>query len=151
MRFEIPRNKLDGGLVRSDFIILNIIASNAWKRPIYFTSPMGELGFAQYLRKDGMAYRLVPAVLASPQQNWVVEQAFRQNGLGGTQIRANNLDSMYKTMMNDFEFGGAGKKVFIMMKRTVGIFLPSVHCMEKQQVIWPMLVEKTKHRNCLTR
>ncbi len=110
MRFEIPRNKLDGGLVRSDFIILNIIASNAWKRPIYFTSPMGELGFGQYLRKDGMAYRLVPAVLNSPQQNWVVEQAFRQNGLGGTQIRANNLDSMYKTMMNDFEFGGAGKK-----------------------------------------
>jgi hypothetical protein len=40
----------------------------------------------------------------------VVEQAFRQNGLGGTQIRANNLDSMYTTMMNDFEFGGAGKK-----------------------------------------
>ncbi len=110
MQFEIPKNKLDGGLVRSDFIILNIIASNKWKRPIYFTSPMGELGFGQYLRKDGMAYRLVPAVLSSPQQNWTVEQAFRQNGLGGTQIRANNLDSMYNTMMNQFEFGGANKK-----------------------------------------
>lgn len=110
MRFEIPRNKLDQGFVRSDFIILNIIASNKWKRPIYFTSPMGELGFAEFLRKDGMSYRLVPVITSNPQQNWVVEQAFRQNGLGGTQIRANNLDSMYKTMMNDFEFGGANKK-----------------------------------------
>lgn len=110
MRFEIPRSKLDAALVRSDFMILNIIASNAWKRPIYFTSPMGELGFSQYMRKDGMAYRLVPTVLPTPQQNWVIEQAFRQNGLGGTSVKANNLDSMYKTMMNDFEFGGAGKK-----------------------------------------
>jgi hypothetical protein len=110
MLFEIPMNKLKGGLVRSDFIILNIIASNQWKRPIYFTANFGELGFGQYLRKDGMAYRLVPVVNKAPQQNWIVEQAFRQNGLGGTQIRDNNTDSMYRVMMNEFEFGGANKK-----------------------------------------
>jgi hypothetical protein len=110
MQFEIPMNKLRGGLVRSDFIILNVIASNKWKRPIYFTSNFGELGFGQYLRKDGMAYRLVPVVNKSPQQNWVAEQAFRQNGLGGTQIKDNNTDSMYRVMMTEFEFGGANKK-----------------------------------------
>ena len=113
IRFEIPEDKLNGGLVRSDFIILNIIASNAangWKRPIYFTSPMGELGFAQYLRKDGLAYRLVPVVNKFPQQNWVVDQALRQARMGGTQIRDNNTDFMYNNLMTKFEFGGANKK-----------------------------------------
>ena len=113
IRFEIPQNKLNEGLVRSDFIILNIIASNAangWKRPIYFTSPMGELGFAQYLRKDGLSYRLVPLVTKQPQANWVTDDALRQMRLGGTQIRDNNTDTMYKNMMTKYEFGGADKK-----------------------------------------
>ena len=113
MRFEIPQRKLNEGLVRSDFMILNIIASNAangWKRPIYFTSPMGELGFDQYLRKDGMSYRLVPIVTKQPQANWVTDQALRQMRLGGTQIRDNNTDTMYKNLMTKYEFGGADKK-----------------------------------------
>ena len=59
MRIEIPESKTRSGLMRNDFIILNIIAANNWKRPIYFTAPIGELGFSQYLRKDGLAYRLV--------------------------------------------------------------------------------------------
>jgi tetratricopeptide (TPR) repeat protein len=45
---------------------LSVIAANAqngWKRPIYFTTytnDINELGIASYLRRDGMAYRLVP-------------------------------------------------------------------------------------------
>lgn len=110
VRFELPESKRNSGLVKNDLIILNIIASNQWKRPIYFTSPIGELGFAQYLRKDGMSYRLVPVETDYPQMNWVVDVALRQNGLGGTQIRDNNSDFMYDNMMNKFEFGGAGRK-----------------------------------------
>lgn len=113
MLFEIPQNKLSGGLVRSDLIILNIIASNAangWSRPIYFTSPMGELGFGQYLRKDGLSYRLVPVVNTFPQQNWIVEQAMREARIGGTQIRDNNTEFMLNNMLTKFEFGGANKK-----------------------------------------
>lgn len=110
MRFEIPESKLNGGLVRSDFMILNIIATNNWKRPIYFTSPFGELGFAQYLRKDGLSYRLVPVENKYPQQNWVTDQTLRQVRMGGTQVRDNNTDTMYNNMMTKFEFGGADKK-----------------------------------------
>jgi len=109
-KFEIPEKKLNEGLIRSDLIILNIIASNGWKRPIYFTSPFGDLGFAQYLRKDGLSYRLVPIVTKYPQANWVTEQALRQVGLGGTQIRDNNTDYMYNNLMTKYEFGGANKK-----------------------------------------
>ncbi|MEO7984319.1 MAG: DUF2723 domain-containing protein, partial [Bacteroidota bacterium] len=113
MRFEIPQDKLNQGLVRSDFIILNIIATNAangWKRPIYFTSPFGELGFAQYLRKDGLSYRLVPVATKQPQINWVTDDALRKMRLGGTQIRDNNSDTMYNNLLTKYEFGGANKK-----------------------------------------
>ena len=109
IRFELPQTKMDGGLVRSDLMILNIIASNAWKRPIYFTANFGELGFSQYLRKDGMAYRLIPVVNKFPQQNWITEQTMRQVRMGGTQIRDNNTDVMYNNLMTKFEFGGANK------------------------------------------
>jgi len=110
LEFQIPESKLGQGLVRSDFIILNIIATNGWKRPIYFTSLYGELGFGQYLRKDGLSYRLVPVKTKTPQANWVVEQSLRQAGLGGTQIRDNNTDTMFRNMMTKFEFGGANRK-----------------------------------------
>lgn len=56
MRFEIPKDLL----LKNDMAVLNIIAANKWDRPIYFTSPFGELGFGQYLRNEGQSYRLVP-------------------------------------------------------------------------------------------
>lgn len=105
--FELPGDKND--LTRSDLMVLNIIASNAWKRPIYFTAPYGELGFGQYLRKDGIAYRLVPLKLEYPQSKWIVDQTLRQIKLGGTAIRDNNSDFIYKNMMEKFVFGGAEK------------------------------------------
>jgi hypothetical protein len=113
MLFEIPQSKLNGGLVKSDFIILNIIASNAangWKRPIYFTAAFGELGFGQYLRKDGLSYRLVPINVKAPQTAWTVDSALRLMGMGGTQIRDNNTDTLFNNLMTKYEFGGADKK-----------------------------------------
>ena len=110
MVFEIPQRKLSAGLSRSDLMVLNIIAANKWKRPIYFTSPYGDLGFAQYLRKDGLSYRLVPIRTEYPQASWVLEGALRQMQLGGTQIRDNNEDFMYSNLMQKFGFGGADKK-----------------------------------------
>ena len=57
MRFELPARNV---LFKNDLAILNIIAANKWKRPVYFTMPYNKLGFDHYLRRDGMAYRLVP-------------------------------------------------------------------------------------------
>jgi hypothetical protein len=57
MRFEIGKNIL----MKNDLAVLNIIAANQWKRPIYFTSPGSQgMGFDRFLRSDGMSYRLVP-------------------------------------------------------------------------------------------
>lgn len=107
MVFEIPEHRND--LTRSDLVIFNIIAATQWKRPIYFTSPIGELGFGQYLRKEGLAYRLVPVKNNFPQQNWLVDQTLRQQGLGGTAIRDNNTPVLYKALMETFRTGGAAK------------------------------------------
>jgi hypothetical protein len=101
--FELPER----GLMKNELIILNIIASNKWKRPIYFTSPYGELGFGPFLRKEGLAYRLVPVKPAYSQMNWVTDQAMRSNGLGGTPIRDNNLAVIYTNLMEKYRFGGA--------------------------------------------
>lgn len=113
--FEVPENKLQQGFFRSDLAMLAVIATNQWKRPIYFTSPYGSLGFGQYLRKDGLAYRLVPVVNKFPQGNWTVESKLREltpkYRIGmGTQLRDNNSDTMYKNLMTKFEFGGANRK-----------------------------------------
>ncbi len=115
LRCEIPQNKLSGGLQKSDFAMLCIIASNAeqgWKRPIYFTMAFGELGFGQYLRKDGLSYRLVPIVTKPQQMNWVTEQSFRQMGLGGSQMRYNNSEALFTNIMTKFKGGGGDKGVY---------------------------------------
>ena len=144
MVFEIPKKKLNEGLSRSDLMVLNIIAANKWKRPIYFTSPYGDLGFGQYLRKDGLSYRLVPIRTEYPAANWVLEGALRQMQLGGTQIRDNNESLMYNNLMEKFGFGGAERKEFILMKRTAVIYLISVQYMRKPQVIWQTTAKKTE-------
>ena len=106
LNFEIPANK--NYIYRSDLAILAIIATTDWKRPIYFTSPFGELGFGQYLRKDGMSYRLVPIVPKHPEANWITDQALSR--MGGTNIRENNTDTMFNNLMTKYAFGGADKK-----------------------------------------
>ncbi len=82
IQFEIPKNVL----YKNDAAILNIIAANKWKRPIYFTSPYGDLGFQNYLRQDGLTYRLVPVANSEVNQDWVKDK-----------------------LMNKFVFGSADK------------------------------------------
>ncbi len=82
LTFTIPKNVIG----KNDAAILNIIAANKWKRPIYFTSPYGELGFQSYLRTDGLTYRLVPLKNNDVNRNWVVDK-----------------------MLNKFVFGNADK------------------------------------------
>ena len=58
MLIDLPDR--DANPTRDQLIILNIIAANKWKRPIYFTSTQVGLGLDPYLRKDGHTYRLLP-------------------------------------------------------------------------------------------
>jgi Protein of unknown function (DUF2723) len=88
LRFEIPKRTL----YKNDAAILNIIAANKWQRPIYFTSPYGNLGFEKYLRMDGLTYRFVPI------ENKEVNR-----------MTAVNDEWVKDKMMNKFVFGNADK------------------------------------------
>jgi hypothetical protein len=71
--FDIAKN----ALFKNDAAVLNIIAANKWKRPIYFTSQdAGGLGFQNYIRQDGLTYRLVPVLNTNSEVNdtWVYDK-----------------------------------------------------------------------------
>lgn len=72
-------------LLKSDLVMLDIIASNNWKRPIYFSTGMGNadnLGLKEYMQMEGFAYRLLPVRVAGAEDGYV------------------NSDIMYDNMMN---------------------------------------------------
>jgi len=50
-------------LLKSEMVMLDIIANNRWKRPIYFAPNLSEdtyIGLDKYLHLEGFAYRLLP-------------------------------------------------------------------------------------------
>ena len=86
MQFELPDK--DQNPSRDELIILNIIATNGWKRPIYFTSPQVGMGLTDFMRRDGLTYRLTPVRITSDV----------------------NVDPMYENMMKKFTGGHANVK-----------------------------------------
>lgn len=85
LNITVPGNTL----YKNDLMMLNIIAANKWKRPIYFTQPQG-LGLNSFLQNEGMTYRLEPLKQQNP------------NGTDGV-----NIEAAYKNQMSNFYFGGA--------------------------------------------
>ncbi|MFN8166467.1 MAG: DUF2723 domain-containing protein [Bacteroidia bacterium] len=80
-------------LMKNDLMILNILANNHWKRPIYFATTVGSdnyLNLEPYFRLEGLAYRLVP--VRSDNTNDVVPGSVETN-------------KMYDNVMNKFVFG----------------------------------------------
>jgi hypothetical protein len=81
-----------GSLSKSDLIVLDILANNHWKRPIYFASlgQEGTLGLENYMQLEGLAYRLVP--IKTPTSNRY--EAARIE-----------TDRLYDNLMNKFQYG----------------------------------------------
>jgi hypothetical protein len=85
MQFELPSNRI---VTRDQLIILNIIATNQWKRPIYFTSQQVGMGITDFLRREGLTFRLIPIKATSDV----------------------NVEPMYENMMKKFTNGHADVK-----------------------------------------
>jgi len=101
MNFQIAKSNL----YKNDWAVLNIIAANKWKRPIYFTSPYEELGFGQYLRRDGLSYRLVPVMTKDPQAeavntNWMYDKLMNKFGFGSADIPGVYFDEENRRHLN---------------------------------------------------
>ncbi|MFP5041491.1 protein O-mannosyl-transferase family [Parasediminibacterium sp. JCM 36343] len=83
LSFDIPKQSL----FKNDLAVLAIIAANKWKRPIYFSSSYGELGFGKYMRKDGLSYRLVPVENDEFNADWAIDKMTNKFGFGNADIK----------------------------------------------------------------
>lgn len=86
---ELKGNALN----KSQLMVLDIIATNNWERPIYFGIGMGPdsfMGFEKYFQLDGATYRLVPIETKSA---------------GYGEYGRINPDTLYNNVMNKFEWG----------------------------------------------
>lgn len=85
-------NISSSGLTRAQYMILDMIATSDWDRPIYMTQPqsLAEIGnFSDYLQLDGLAYRFVPIFTKS------------------STLNTGRIDSeyLYNKLVNEFKYG----------------------------------------------
>ena len=79
-------------ILKGNLAQLDILATNKWKRPIYYTSGGfdGSLGLERYYRNEGLAYRVVP--VETPYES-ILE-------MGGI-----DTDTLYDRLINTFQWG----------------------------------------------
>ena len=90
--------KLQGNsILKSQLIILDILAHNNWERPIYYVTGYHNDAFdlEEYFQLEGLAYRLVP--IKSQDKSWVDYGRI-------------DTDILYENVMNKFVWGGANDK-----------------------------------------
>jgi len=79
-------------ILKNHFIVLDILATNNWERPIYFAITTGRdsyIGLESYFQLEGLAYRFLPIKHESPDG----------------QLGRINTDILYHNMMNKFQWG----------------------------------------------
>ena len=90
INFELDRNYI----LKAELMILDLLATNNWERPIYFAITVGDdsyLGMEDYFQLEGLAYRLIP--VKNPK------------GRGDNYGRIHTA-KMYDNIMNKFRWGG---------------------------------------------
>jgi hypothetical protein len=90
MRWSIKRQYV----LKNHFMMMDLLAYNDWKRPIYFavtTGPDSYLNLQEYFRLEGLTYRLVP----------VKEKSANPNTYGSVAT-----DIMLDNVLNKFKWGG---------------------------------------------
>ena len=96
-------------IIKSQLIVLDILANNNWERPIYFVAGYHNdtFGLEEYFQLEGLAYRLIP--VRTQNRSWIDYGRI-------------DADILYDNMMNKFAWSGANEpKVYIdhYLKRTL--------------------------------
>jgi hypothetical protein len=89
MEWKFPSNYI----TKENLAMLDILAHNHWKRPICFTTTIGNenlIGLQPYLYKEGFAYHLIP---------------FEKDTTIHDQLGKTNTMVMYNNIMNKFKYG----------------------------------------------
>ena len=90
--------KLKGNsILKSQLIVLDILAHNNWERPVYFVTGYHNdaFGLEEYFQLEGLAYRFVP--VKSQNNNWLDYGRI-------------DTDILYENIVKKFVWGGANKK-----------------------------------------
>jgi hypothetical protein len=76
---EITLNQTD--LLKEDLIFLDMLATNQWKRPIYFASLLNaaKYNLQEYTQVEGMVYRLLPVKVPGARQGYVHSALMYEN------------------------------------------------------------------------
>ncbi|MDX1913206.1 MAG: DUF2723 domain-containing protein [Saprospiraceae bacterium] len=99
IRFDLGRDKKY--IIKDELAMLDIVASNIGKRPIYWAVTCREdklLGLEDYLQLEGLSLQLVPKKVKSSME------AYGIIGSGGV-----NTDQMYDNIMNKWKWGNFDK------------------------------------------
>ena len=96
-------------ILKSQLIVLDILANNNWERPIYYVTGYHNdaFGLEEYFQLEGLAYRLVP--IKSENKSWI-------------EYGRVDSDILYENMMGKFVWGGAkeeGVNIDYNHKRTI--------------------------------
>ncbi len=81
-------------ITKNEMMVLDMLATNNWERPIYFATTVGNslyLNLENYFQLEGLAYKVVP----------ILSQSQRIGSEGRI-----NSDILYDKMMNKFKWGG---------------------------------------------
>ncbi len=91
MRWELEPSR--NYLTKNHLMILDLLATNQWKRPVYYAITVSDdnyLNLGKFFQMEGLAYRVVPFASTG--------DMFGQGGI--------NTDAMYDNMVNKFRWGG---------------------------------------------
>ncbi len=83
-------------LYKNDLMVLDLLATNNWERPIYFAVTTGSesyMNLEPYFQLEGLAYRLTP----------IKSKSATEKGRPNMRL---NTDIMYKNIMDKFVWGG---------------------------------------------
>ena len=90
MRWELEQRSY---LTKNHLMILDLLATNNWKRPLYYAITVSDdnyLNLDSFFQMEGLAYRLVPFTSQG--------DIFGRGGI--------NTDAMFDNMVNKFRWGG---------------------------------------------
>lgn len=103
--------KIPGGYIRKNHLmLLDLLATNDWERPMYFAITVPDdnyLGLSQYFEMAGLTYRIIPAEMK--------DDFYLYGGI--------NSELMYDRLMNQFHYGNIGNPELFYDNSSFGMLL----------------------------
>jgi hypothetical protein len=116
---------------RSDMMVMEMLSTNNWKRPMYFAVTIGNdyhMGLDPYLELTGLAYRITP----------------NRSEDGRPRV---NTDLMYDNMINKFSYGNVNKPGVYLDENTLRMC--RTHRMMFAQLAEALYIEGMKQQDTL--